>query len=34
MAHDRDGWRRHLQIVIDGLRAGPHTTPLEPRGGG
>jgi AcrR family transcriptional regulator len=25
---DPDAWRRHLQIVIDGLRAGPHTTPL------
>ena len=28
MGHDPNGWRRHLQIVIDGLRAGPHTTPL------
>jgi AcrR family transcriptional regulator len=27
---DRDpqAWRRHLQIVLDGLRAGGHTTPL------
>jgi AcrR family transcriptional regulator len=23
-----DAWRRHLQLVLDGLRAGPHTTPL------
>jgi AcrR family transcriptional regulator len=28
---DPDAWRRHLQLVVDGLRAGPHTTPL-PRG--
>src|SRR4051794_19049918 len=30
---DRDpqAWRRHLQLVVDGLRAGPHTTDL-PRG--
>jgi AcrR family transcriptional regulator len=27
---DRDplAWRRHLQLIIDGLRAGPHTTEL------
>jgi AcrR family transcriptional regulator len=25
---DPEAWRRHLQLVIDGLRAGPHTTPL------
>lgn len=25
---DPNAWRRHLQIIIDGLRAGPHTTPL------
>jgi AcrR family transcriptional regulator len=28
---DPEAWRRHLQLVVDGLRAGPHTTPL-PRG--
>ena len=25
---DPEAWRRHLQLVVDGLRAGPHTTPL------
>jgi AcrR family transcriptional regulator len=25
---DPDAWRRHLQLIVDGLRAGPHTTPL------
>jgi AcrR family transcriptional regulator len=28
MGSDPESWRRHLQIVIDGLRAGPHTTPF------
>ena len=28
MGQSQDSWRRHLQLVIDGLRAGPHTTPL------
>ena len=26
---DPNAWRRHLQLIIDGLRAGPHTTPLS-----
>jgi len=30
---DPNAWRRHLQIIIDGLRAGPHTTPLPSDGG-
>ena len=29
MGDDPARWRRHLQIVIDGLRAGPHTTRLS-----
>jgi AcrR family transcriptional regulator len=28
MGHDPNAWRRHLQLIIDGLRAGPHNTPL------
>jgi AcrR family transcriptional regulator len=28
MDRDPEAWRRHLQLVIDGLRAGPHITPL------
>ena len=25
---DPNAWRRHLQLIVDGMKAGPHTTPL------
>ena len=28
---DPNAWRRHLQLIVDGLKAGPHTTRLGSR---